>query len=67
MFSHMTNHTYDLFHFSKEHKINFWQVLSPMYMQPTKSWSPSVADPGFPVGGAWTSNVGAFWQKCMQK
>ena len=33
----------------------------------------SVVDPGFPVGGrgpirgAWTSDEGAFWQKCMQK
>ena len=34
----------------------------------------AVADPGFPVGGgvdplggAWTSDMGAFWQKCMQK
>ena len=34
----------------------------------------TVADPGFPVGGgrgpvrgAWASDVGAFWQKCMQK
>ena len=32
-----------------------------------------VADPGFPIGGhgpiggAWTSDVGAFWQKCVQK
>ena len=32
-----------------------------------------VADPGFPVGGrgpvrgAWTPDVGAFRQKCMQK
>ena len=26
----------------------------------------SVADPGFPVGrGAWTSNAGAFHQKCV--
>ena len=35
----------------------------------------SVADPGFPVGGGgvdplggvWTSDTGAFQQKCMQK
>ena len=27
----------------------------------------SVADPRFPVGGAPTSDVGAFWQKHMQK
>ena len=33
----------------------------------------TVADPGFFVGGAgpigavWTSNMGAFHQKCMQK
>ena len=33
----------------------------------------AVADPGFPVGGcgpiggAWTSDMGAFWQKCMRK
>ena len=28
-----------------------------------------VADPGFPVGGggAPTSDVGTFWQKCMRK
>ena len=31
----------------------------------------AVADPGFPVGGCgpargtWTSDMGAFWQKCM--
>ena len=37
------------------------------------SYNKAVADPGFPVGGhapirgAWTSNVGTFWQKCMQK
>ena len=43
----------------------------------------SVADPGFPVGGggrgpvreacgpigegAWTPNVGTFWEKCLRK
>ena len=33
----------------------------------------TVVDPAFPVGGAsirwgaWTPDVGAFWQKCMQK
>ena len=33
-----------------------------------------VADPGFPVGegrgpisGVWTSDAGAFWQKCLRK
>ena len=26
-----------------------------------------VADPGFPVGGAPTSNMGTFWQKCMRE
>ena len=24
-----------------------------------------MADPGFPAGGAWTSDAGAFHQKCM--
>ena len=33
----------------------------------------SVEDPGFPMGGVdplggvWTSDVGAFWQKCVRK
>ena len=34
----------------------------------------AVVDPECPIGGAWTCwgggvdpNVGAFWQKCMQK
>ena len=27
----------------------------------------AVADPGFPVGGAWTPDVGAIQQKCMRK
>ena len=32
-----------------------------------------VADPGFPmggcgpIGGVWSPDMGAFWQKCMQK
>ena len=26
-----------------------------------------MADPGFPVGGAPTSNAYAFWRKCMRK
>ena len=26
-----------------------------------------VADPGFPIGGVWTSDTGTFRQKCMQK
>ena len=27
----------------------------------------TVVDPGFPIGGAQTSDVYTFWQKCMQK
>ena len=56
-------------------KMLFQQIIRHItYISPRKNTIP-VADPGFPMGdvdplgggGAWTPNVGTFWQKCMQK
>ena len=38
---------------------NFWKQIYQKKKKKKKKQH-AVADPGFPVGGTWTSNVGAF-------